>query len=61
MTRRDEGRVSLVEFLRSLKSLKGSNGMPSARRGARFAKFDPRVKGGDESGSEEFQLVRSAN
>ena len=61
MTYREEGRASLVDFLRSLKSLKGGNGIARPRRGARFAKFDPRVKGGDQSGSEEFQLIRSAN
>ncbi len=61
MKRREDGKASLVDFLRSLKSLKGNNGMARPPRGARFAQFSPRVKGGDELGSEEFQLIRSAN
>lgn len=61
MTRREDGRASLVDFLRSLKSLKGSKGMARPRRGARFAQFSSRVRGGDELSSEDFQLIRSAN
>jgi hypothetical protein len=61
MTYREEGRASLVDFLRSLKSLKGGKGIDRPRLDARFAKFDPRVKGGEQSATEEFQLVRSAN
>jgi hypothetical protein len=61
MKRLDEGRVSLAEFLRSIKFTPRSESTRSEYRGARFAHFYPRFRTATQASSEELHLVRSAN
>ncbi|MEH6582773.1 MAG: hypothetical protein V7754_12610 [Halioglobus sp.] len=63
MTRRDEGKVSLVEFLRSIKF--GHDHRASAvaheQCPTHFALFKQSARAGSESSQEDTQLIRSAN
>ncbi len=61
MKRRDEGKASLVEFLRSLKYSQGNTGMDQAECATHFAPFNPRVKIRGQYSAEDAQLIRSAN
>ena len=61
MKRLDEGKVSLVAFLRSIKfaqqnTHQGSYGCPT-----HFAHFSQRARGGRKTSAEDSQLIRSAN
>ncbi len=61
MSQRDEGRASLVEFLRSLKNLRGRAGTGDSACARRFAKFNPRVKYRGQGDGDDYQPIRSAN
>ena len=61
MKTRDEGKASLVEFLRSLKYSRGNGGMGQVECATHFAQFNPQVKTGGQFTAEDAQLIRSAN
>lgn len=61
MKRRDEGKTSLVEFLRSIKFTHDNTNSGGERSGPQFAGLNPRVRQRRKSSSEESQLIRSAN
>lgn len=61
MKRLDDGRVSLAEFLRSIKFAPRNESNRSDYRSARFAHFYPRFRPAAQASSEELHLVRSAN
>jgi hypothetical protein len=61
MKQRDKGKVSLVEFLRSLKYSRGNRVTQSSDCGSHFARFEQRVDTGRQFSAEEYKLVRSAN
>ena len=61
MKKRDEGKASLVEFLRSLKYSQGNNSMGQAECATHFAQFNPQVKIRGQFSAEDAQLIRSAN
>ena len=60
MKRLDDGKVSLVEFLTSIKFAQ-TNTPESVERATPFAHFNPRTRGGQTLNAEERQLIRSAN
>ncbi len=61
MTRRDDGRTSLVDFLRSLKFSHSDQARGAGHSPNRFARLKQRVQTNAGSNSEELHLVRSAN
>ena len=61
MKRIDKGRVSLVEFLSSIKFARHTPKSLKPQHGNRFARFVPRVPVATQFGAEESYLVRSAN
>ena len=61
MKRRDEGKASLVEFLRSIKYSHSSNASGSVNCATHFAHFEPRTHTGRQISTEDSQLIRSAN
>ncbi len=61
MKRIDDGKVSLVEFLSSIKFARQHSVNFDAHSGNRFARFDQRVPVGRQFGAEDSYLVRSAN
>ena len=61
MKTRDEGKASLVEFLRSLKYSHNNNDMGRNECATHFAQFNPRVKVRGQFSAEDAQLIRSAN
>ena len=61
MTRRDEGKTSLVEFLRSIKFSQNNPRPNPDRPGPQFAGLTSRVRQRRRSSAEESQLIRSAN
>ena len=61
MKRIDEGKVSLVEFLSSIRFARNTSDNFDAHNGKRFASFDQRVPVARQGGAEESYLVRSAN
>jgi hypothetical protein len=63
MTKRDEGKASLVEFLRSIKFARENKLRQSMTPACptHFAHFNQRARGSDDSSVEDFQLIRSAN
>ena len=60
MKRLDDGKVSLVEFLNSIKFAPHNTGQ-RAECGTHFAPFNPRARGGQPLNGEDSQLIRSAN
>jgi hypothetical protein len=60
MKRLDDGKVSLVEFLNSIKFAPQDNGQRE-ECGTHFAHFNPRARGGQTLNGEDSQLIRSAN
>jgi hypothetical protein len=60
MKRLDDGRVSLVDFLNSIKFARPT-GHQRAECETHFAHFNPRTRGGQALNGEESQLIRSAN
>lgn len=61
MTRRDKGKTSLVEFLRSIKFARTNPRTNTERPEPQFASLNPRVRQRRKSSIEERQLIRSAN
>ena len=63
MKRRDEGKTSLVEFLRSIKFAHHQRALDDAHLECptHFANFRPSARGASESSLEDSQLIRSAN
>lgn len=60
MTRRDDGKTSLVEFLRSIKFAHHEKTVEQHECPTHFAHFDQRARVAKES-PEDDQLIRSAN
>ena len=61
MTRRDEGKASLVEFLRSIKFAHQKDTADEAESPTHFAHFNQRAKSDRKDSSEDTQVIRSAN
>ncbi len=61
MKRLDEGKVSLVDFLRSIKFTHTGNARRGGECPTHFAAFDPRTRNGFQPNTEDAQLIRSAN
>ncbi len=62
MTHRDQGKISHVEFLRSIRFARGdSRAMLSECPKEHFASFVPHAREGRSSSTEDSHLVRSAN
>ena len=61
MTRRDEGRASLVDFLRSLKFSRGPKRADKNESETRFARLEQHILPRRAVSAEEFKWVRSAN
>ncbi|MEP4149371.1 MAG: hypothetical protein ABJL54_19280 [Halioglobus sp.] len=61
MKRMDEGKVSLVEFLSSIKFARQNSAHFDVQSGNRFARFDQRVPVNRQFGTEDSKLIRSAN
>lgn len=61
MKRIDDGKVSLVEFLSSIKFAPSNAANRIAERSGRFARFKPRARPGGAFSAEDLQLIRSAN
>tara|TARA_R110002110_G_scaffold415561_2_gene650969 strand:+ start:204557 stop:204742 length:186 start_codon:yes stop_codon:yes gene_type:complete len=61
MKKSEERKVSLVEFLGSLKFNRGSDSADHTECSTHFAAFNPRAPRAKASSSEDYQLVRSAN
>jgi hypothetical protein len=57
----DEGKVSLVEFMRSIKYKHHQQPQQQDKQSEHFADFRPRARRANNSSAEERQLVRSAN
>lgn len=60
-TRRDNGKASLVDFLRSIKFDDAGNTAAKTGKAARFAHFRPRFRTSAQPNIEDAQLIRSAN
>jgi len=61
MKRLDEGKVSLVDFLRSIKYARHDNSKNYGENPEQFAEFNPQARAGKKSNAEEKYLIRSAN
>lgn len=61
MKRLDDGKVSLVEFLRSIKFAEHDENDFGIEPGVHFAQINSRIRGGNQFNTEESQLIRSAN
>ena len=61
MKRLDEGKVSLVEFLRSLKYTGRSKSNCHSEYPKHFADFSPQARAEKKSNTEESSLIRSVN
>ncbi|MEP5566391.1 MAG: hypothetical protein ABJN62_01030 [Halioglobus sp.] len=61
MKRMDEGKVSLVEFLSSIKFARQNSAHFDAQSSNRFARFDQRIPVNRQFGTEDSSLIRSAN
>lgn len=61
MKRLDDGKVSLVEFLSSIKFAQNKTGNQQSESPAQFAHFHPRTRTGNALNSEDSHLIRSAN
>jgi len=61
MTRRDEGKTSLVEFLRSIKFIHQNTAVEVEECPTHFAHFNQRTRTAGKDSQEECQLIRSAN
>ena len=61
MKRLDEGKVSLVQFMQSIRFLhrKSTNRTPECP--THFAHFNPQVGAGRNGNTEDQKLIRSAN
>ena len=61
MKRMDDGKVSLVEFLSSIKFAQRNEVNTGARSIGQFAHFNPQARPGGAFSVEDSQLIRSAN
>ena len=61
MKRLDEGKVSLVDFLRSIKFSRDNRQAPREEAQTHFADFSPQARARKKTTKEERYLVRSAN
>ena len=61
MKRMDDGKVSLVEFLSSIKFARQNSVSMDVHNANRFARFDQRIPVTQPFGTEDSYLVRSAN
>lgn len=61
MKRLDDGKVSLVEFLRSIKFAQHNTAGRSYEMAAHLAHFNPRARSAGQLSVEDAQLIRSAN
>ena len=61
MKRLDENKVSLVEFLRSIKFAQHSGANSSVGCPTQFAHFKQHARSGLQLTAEDSQLIRSAN
>ena len=61
MKRLDDGKVSLVEFLRSIKFAHNSESGETVECPRHFAHFNQRARSGAQLQAEDSQLIRSAN
>lgn len=63
MKRRDEGKASLVEFLRSIKFDHDDRSVQNdtLRCPTHFAHFEQSARSGYDASQEDLQLIRSAN
>ena len=61
MKRLDEDKVSLVEFLASIKYTNHTRSHGPIDDGRHFADFCPRTRASEQSNTEELSLIRSVN
>ena len=61
MTRRDNSKASLVEFLRSIKFARQKTNAVEASCPTHFAPFNQRARTSGKDAIEDNQLIRSAN
>ena len=61
MKRLDEGKVSLVEFLRSIRFTQQKEENQARYEAGRFAHFYPRARNDGPLNAEDSHLIRSAN
>ena len=61
MKRLDEGRVSLVEFLASIRYARRTRSRRPPKDAQHFAHFCPQARAPEAANSEELSLVRSVN
>jgi len=61
MKRLDDGKVSLVEFLRSIKYARRSSSTCQSDQSLHFADFSPHARSDQKANKEELSLVRSNN
>lgn len=61
MKRLDEGKISLVEFLRSIKYRRRAQETHQTAEETHFAGFSPQARADQKGNSEELSLIRSVN
>lgn len=61
MKRLDDGKISLVEFLNSIKFAQHNLSNQRAECSTHFAHFNPRARAGRAFNAEDSHLIRSAN
>ncbi len=61
MKRLDDGKVSLVDFMRSIKFDHGASATQNYKVPTNLAHFSPRARSGNQPAVEDTQLIRSAN
>ncbi|MEH6591453.1 MAG: hypothetical protein V7746_14425 [Halioglobus sp.] len=62
MKKRDEGKASLVDFLRSIKFAHDHTGVAAELEcPTHFANFKQSARSGNEGSQEDSELIRSAN
>ncbi|MCB1704974.1 MAG: hypothetical protein KDI17_08925 [Halioglobus sp.] len=61
MKRLDEGKTSLVDFLRSIRYGRNHTSKSHDEPAEHFAELNPRARTGTKSNAEEKMLIRSAN
>ena len=61
MKRLDDGKVSLVDFLQSIKFARQKEAVSGSYGSTRFAHFYPQARGAGQGSGEDSHLIRSAN
>lgn len=61
MKKRDQGKTTLVDFMRSIKFAHEKQQTTETECATHFAHFNPRTRAGGPATAEEAELVRSAN